>query len=359
MRFSLQLLVVALASLLCAVPSTEAKLQRGLAWGVNNNYGPRIAKGLIKWYWHWQDGPNPEFNGKLQWVPCFWGPKYYSDWRQRKEEMKGNLPEYLLSFNEPEIPGQSNLDPKYAARLHMKELEPYAKKGVKISSPQMVYSTQWLDEFMNECNKLGCTIDFMAIHWYGTTRDMNKLKKWVKTIHNKYHKPIWVTEYGVTAASGPNMAAIMNFHKEATMWMTKVKYVKRAAWLGCFEIDNPPDSYANNKNAFLNSRGSLRDIAYWYLYSQNIHANKRSVHHSNRALPTSHVARRALTHKDEDGNDIVDDEDPFDPPEHIVECDDYCQARDKAMAEYEAKNGPISEEDEDDDEKDDDNKDGK
>lgn len=347
MRFSLQLLVAAFAALLCAVSSTEAKLSRGLAWGVNDNYGPRIAKGLVKWYWHWQDGPNPKFKGKLHWVPCFWGPKYYSQWSQRKQEMKGNLPKHLLSFNEPEIPGQSNLDPKYAAKLHMKELQPYARKGVKISSPQMVYKTEWLQEFMNECNKLGCTIDFIAIHWYGTTRDMAKLKKWIKTIHKRFNKPIWVTEYGITAASGSNMNAIKKFHMDATAWMTSVKYVERAAWLGCFEIDNPPDSYANHKNAFLNANGSLRDIAYWYLYSHR--PVKRSTH-SNRALPTLHLARRAVTHKDEEGNVIVDDEDVFEEPTNIVECDEYCQARDKAIAEYEAQNGAISDEDELDDE---------
>lgn len=348
MRFTLQILVVAFAAVLCTVSSAEAKLERGLAWGVNNNYGPRVAKGLIKWYWHWQDGPNPKFNGKLEWVPCYWGPKYSSQWAQRKKEMEHNLPKYLLSVNEPEIPGQSNLSPKHAARLHMKELEPYAKKGVKISSPQMVYKTEWLQEFMDECNKLGCTIDFVAIHWYGTTKDMKAFKKWIKTIHKRFGKPIWVTEYGITAASGSNMAAIKKFHMDATTWMSNVKYVKRAAWLGCFEISNPPDSYANNKNAFLNGNGSLRDIAYWYLYSQK--PTKRSAH-SNRALPSAHVARRAITHKDEDGNDVVDDEDPFEAPDHIVDCDEYCQARQKAITDYEKEHGEISDEDElDDDE---------
>ncbi|SNX88017.1 uncharacterized protein MEPE_06728 [Melanopsichium pennsylvanicum] len=349
MRFTVQLLMAAFAALLCAVSSTEASLKRGLAWGVNDNYGPRIAKGLIKWYWHWQDGPNSKFDGKLEWVPCFWGPKYFSQWNTRKQEMKSNLPDYILSFNEPEISGQANLDPSYAAKLHMQELEPYAKKGVKISSPQMVWKTEWLQEFMDECDKLGCTIDFIALHWYGTTKDMDLLKKWIKTIHSKFNKPIWVTEYGITAASGSNMSAIKKFHMDATAWMTSVKYVKRAAWLGCFEISKPPDSYANSKNAFLNSNGSLRDIAYWYLYSSKPNS-KRSVH-SNRALPSAHVARRAATHKDEDGNDIVDDEDPFEAPAHIVDCDEYCEGRKKAIAAYEAEHGQISDEDElDDDE---------
>jgi len=350
MRFSLQLLLAALATLLCAVSTTEAKLERGLAWGVNNNLGPKLSKGLIKWYWHWQDGPNPKFNGKLEWIPCFWGPKYYSQWNQRKQEMKHNLPQHILSFNEPDVPGQANLSPKYAAKLHMKELEPYARKGVKISSPQMAYKTQWLVEFMDECNKLGCTIDFIAIHWYGTTKDINLLKRWVKTVHAKFGKPVWVTEYGVTAASGGNMAKIMKFHQDATMWMTATKYVKRAAWLGCFEINNPPDSYANNKNAFLNGNSSLRDIAYWYLYKNK--PSKRSLH-SNRALPSAHVARRAVTHQDEEGNQIVDDEDEFEEPAVIVDCDEYCQSRQKDIAAYEAEHGPISDEDEMDDDKED------
>ncbi len=90
------------------------------------------------------------------------------------------------------------------------------------------------------------------------------------------------------------------------------------------------------------------------MYSTKIH--KRS---STRTAPSpsAHVARRGLTHKDEDGHDIVDDEDEFEAPAHIVECDEYCQARDKAIAAYEAKNGAISEEDDLDDDKDDDDDD--
>ncbi|PWZ01278.1 glycoside hydrolase [Testicularia cyperi] len=340
MRFTIQLLAI-VAMALCAISGSKADLQRGLAWGVNDNLGPKIAKGLVKWYWHWQDGPNSKFDGKLEWVPCFWGPKYQSKWAERKKEMKNDLPKYILGVNEPEIPGQSNLTPKHAAKLHMQELEPYAKKGVKISSPQMVYKTEWLQEFMDECDKLGCTIDFIALHWYGTTKDMKAFKKWVTTIHKKFNKPIWITEYGITSASGSSQAQIKKFHMDATCWMNKIGYVQRAAWLGCFEISSPPDSYASAKNAFLNSNGSLRDIAYWYMYTH--HPDKRSLKtHSNRALPSAHIARRTVKHLDEDGNEIIDDEDPAEPVTDIVDCDDICQARNKAVAAFEAEFGEIT-----------------
>lgn len=335
------------AALVCAlsVLTISEACQRGLSWGVDDRLGPKIAKGLVEWYWHWQDGPNHNFNGKLEWVPCFWGPKYWSKWEQRKAEMKKDKPKHLLSFNEPEIPGQANMDPKYAAKLHMQEIQPWANKGVKVSSPQMVYKMDWLETFMKECNKRGCTVDFIALHWYGTTRDIKAFKSWISSVHKKFNKPIWVTEYGVTAASGSSQASIKKFHMDATAWMAKVGYVERSSWLGCFKINSPPDSYASNKNAFFNSNGSLRDLAYWYLYTNKPH--KRS--HSHRALPSVAHARRGEKHVDEDGAEIIDDDDEFELEEgtEIVDCDATCQARKEFISKYVDENGPLGDIDED------------
>ena len=66
----------------------------------------------------------------------------------------------------------------------------------------------------------------------------------------QYGKPIWVTEYGVTASSGGSQDQIkafqsvffhllvifyhtdISFSTQATAWMETQSYVQRAAWLG-------------------------------------------------------------------------------------------------------------------------------
>lgn len=157
MKF-LALLLSSLLALVAMLPLSAQAAQRGLAWGTNDNWGPNVAKGLIKWYWHWQDGPNSRFNGILEFVPCYWGPKYNSQWAQRKNEMNANPPKALLGFNEPDISGQSNLDPQTAANLWMQEIQPWKKRGVRLGSPQIVWNQDWLASFMSACKSKGCTV---------------------------------------------------------------------------------------------------------------------------------------------------------------------------------------------------------
>ena len=75
--------------------------------------------------------------------------------------------EHILSFNEPDIKGQANIDPDTAVSLFMQELQPYALKGIKVSAPQMVWDMDWISKFMDKCHAAGCKISFMALHWYG------------------------------------------------------------------------------------------------------------------------------------------------------------------------------------------------
>ncbi|TKY90128.1 hypothetical protein EX895_000126 [Sporisorium graminicola] len=272
---SFALILSALVSLLALLPSSTEAAQRGLAWGTNDNWGPSVAKGLISWYWHWQDGPNSKFNGKLEFVPCYWGPKYNSQWAARKAEMNNNVPKALLAFNEPDISGQSNLDPTTAANLWMQEIQPWKKRGVRLGSPQIVWNQDWLSKFMSTCKSKGCTVDFIAIHWYGSWSDLAGLKKYVTSVHNKFNLPIWITEYGVTSSSGGSQQQVKQFHMEATQWLNSQSYVERTSNFGSFSVSSPPDNYGSRLNALFNGDGSLRDLAYWYLWSSN--PSKRSV----------------------------------------------------------------------------------
>ncbi|CCF53816.1 uncharacterized protein UHO2_00906 [Ustilago hordei] len=261
------LLLSALLSVVALMPLSAQAAQRGLAWGTNDNWGSSIAKGLITWYWHWQDGPNSRFNGKLEFVPCYWGPKYNSQWKQRKQEMNANVPKALLAFNEPDISGQSSLDPTTAANLWMQEIQPWKKRGVRLGSPQIVWNQDWLQSFMNICKSKGCTVDFIAIHWYGRWDDMAGFKRYVTSIRNRFNLPIWITEYGVTSASGGSQQQVKQFHMDATNWLNSQSYVERSSNFGSFSYNSPPDAYGSRLNALFNGDGSLRDMAYWYIWT--------------------------------------------------------------------------------------------
>lgn len=347
---------------LLSAQQADAKAHRGLAWGTDNRWAKKIAKGSISWYHHWQNGPVKQMPDDVEFVPMFWGPKYKHLWEKRKSHFHKTKPKHVLAFNEPDVKGQANMSPKHAAKLFMKELEPLRKKGIKVSSPQIVWNTKWMDSFLKHLRARGGDVDFIAVHYYGSWKDLKRFKKWVVTVHKKYHKKVWVTEYGVTSKSGGSSGDIKGFMHKASAWMDKKSYVQRVAWLGCFAVNNPPDSFASNRNAMFSSKGSLRSIAYSYIYGKRqLHsrsegsldarstpgAKRHNMQHHRRIISglqeAADLSRRnesdtsinGVPASTEDVDDYLrnadkDDEDELDKFEgEEEECDELCKLRDE------------------------------
>ena len=247
-------------------------VMRGLAWAADSRWAPTIAKGLVSWYYHWEDGPLRELSGnaKVEFVPCFWGPAKIGDWRAREDEFNRNgLPKNILAQNEIDVSGQANQGAAAAAQSWANTLGKYQKKGVRVSSPQIVWDVNLLKNTATQLkNNYGMEWDYTAIHFYGGWQDLSKFQTYVRNVRAAFpNKPIWVSELGVTSRSGGNQAQIKKFHMDAIQWLATLGYVERVAWFGCFSVSNPPDSYATGLNAFFNSNGSLRDMAYWFMYT--------------------------------------------------------------------------------------------
>lgn len=341
----MKLLTILILAVVMAAVSVEGALRLGLPWGTDNQWAKNMAKGNIKWYHHWQMGAVSEIPSSIQYVPMYWGPRYNSLWADRKKEITKFKSTRILAFNEPDVAGQANMSPGDAATLFMKELQPYRNQGIKVSSPQIVYNVEWMDSFLKKLRAKGGDVDFMAVHWYGSYKDLASLKKWMTRINKRYGKSVWLTEYGVTAASQPSAADLKSFHIRATQWLKTQDYVKRAAWLGCFAIDNPPDDYAARMNAFFNSGGSLRAIANWYVHAASARrsiteeggvvapaartpgGSRHNSARSHRAIMEEQEAEliRAVEEEDDDDEIVYD---PNEPEEH---CDEICKARNESL----------------------------
>lgn len=368
----LTLAAIASIAVLSSTP-TEAKLSKGLAWGANNNWAKKIAKGQISWYHHWQNAAVPEMPRDVEYVPMDWGPKYHNLWQQRKAGFAKHKPKYVLAFNEPDVTGQSDMSPSSAASRYMKELEPLRKKGIKVSSPQIVWNTKWMDSFLKKIRAQGGDVDFIAAHYYGSWKDQKRLESWIKTLRSKYKKSIWLTEYGVTASSGGSTAQIMNFKTKVTNWMSGKSYVKRVAWLGCFATNNPPDSFASNRNGMFTASGSLNKMGISYVYKRDVEeksspmarstpgAKRHHIQHHKRIISNgihqvADLARRNGTESTINGYpaseeeinalEAQDAEDETEDP-NAIHCDEICKLRDEQIAEA-AANGLDDDEDGDD-----------
>lgn len=272
---------------------------RGLAWATDNRYAPRISNlPLVGWHYHWQDGAVPQMAAKAPFVPMFWGPRHWDKWSKTKNWMWQHRPKYVIGFNEPDIGSQANMNAYYAADVWMKEIQPWKNRGTNLISPCIAWDQNWMATFLGEVRKRGGRVDAICLHWYGPYTGLNNFKKFVTQAHQRFGKPIWITEIGITSSSHPSTRQVKAFLMNAFQWLDTQTYVSHCAWFGCFESNRAPDSFATGKNSFFKPGGALSDMGFWYGYTK--HPNKRSF--SSR----HHLLSRA----DEDTLDDVDSTDP-------------------------------------------------
>ena len=137
-------------------------------------------------------------------MPQLWGPiPVHTDrWTENADKALASGSTHILGFNEPDLPAQANLSPEAAVEAWKTYLEPYAGKA-KLGSPAVCNGNDhnmglnWLSSFLSACGD-HCTVDFIAIHWYGLATDAGvaDFKDHVaKTKAACGGREIWVTEF--------------------------------------------------------------------------------------------------------------------------------------------------------------------
>jgi hypothetical protein len=154
----------------------------------------------------------------------------------------------LLGFNEPDQGGQANMSPA-AALADWPKLE---ATGMRLGSPSVSYGGDqaggWLDQFMTGARQKGYRVDFITLHWYGSDFSdaaVNQFLGYVDAVHKRYHKPIWITEYGLQNFSGspkyPTEAQEVAFIKGTTKGLESRSYVERYAWFALPAVGDSVD----------------------------------------------------------------------------------------------------------------------
>jgi hypothetical protein len=159
----------------------------------------------------------------------------------------------------------------------MSDIVPWQKKGVLVSSPQIVWNTTWMAAFMSGIRAQGADVDFMAIHYYGSWNDTATPKKYIQKIYNTYGKKIWITELGTTEASGGSQANQITFMNSMLTWMEAQSYIDRVVWSGTWSVTSPPDDFINAQDGMLNSDGTLRQIGLEYAQISSAATTKTTV----------------------------------------------------------------------------------
>src|SRR5258707_9752234 len=114
--------------------------------------------------------------------------------------------------------------------------------GMTLGSPAVAANAaspgSWLDQFMQGAKAKGYRVNFITVHWYGgnfdTASAVSELQGYLQAIYERYHLPIWLTEFALTNYGGtpecPAEAQQAAFLTAAANMLAGLPHVQRDAW---------------------------------------------------------------------------------------------------------------------------------
>ena len=249
-------------------PVTLTSERKGVStWNVAGA-GQMLTESGASWYYDWGATPNGIATpAGVGFVPMIWGASDVTAATLDQVKSEGNV---LLCFNEPDLSSQANMSVTQALDL-WPQLE---ATGMTLGSPAVSSGAAtpggWLDQFMAGAKARGYRVNFITVHWYGgdfeTTAAVQQLESYLQAIYDRYHLPIWVTEFALTnygaTVTFPTEAQQAAFLTAATSMLDGLSYVQRYAWFalptssgsGTTGLFNPGPSATEVGRAFEEAR---------------------------------------------------------------------------------------------------------
>lgn len=198
--------------------------KKGVGLAESRGQGAQQLAALnVSWYYNW--GPTTALTTPVRFVPMIFRTTEVDD------ATVGNLGDYVLGYNEPDNPSQSDIPVQDA----LAGWAAVAAKAKFVGSPATAHdaaTSHWLHEFMDASPK----VDFVTVHWYGGVEAEHFIKE-LKEIHDAYGKPLWVTEYAPqtvrSSATDPHRYSqeqVDAFMAKTIHWMDATPWVKHYAW---------------------------------------------------------------------------------------------------------------------------------
>ncbi len=221
------------------------------------------------WYYNWLTS-KPINNTSAQFVPMIWGWQFVTDADLDRAKTHGNE---LLGFNEPDGPNethQANMTVEHALDLWPRLME----TGMRLGSPGTANppdrAGSWLEKFMQGVEERDLRVDFICLHWYGydftTEIAVKQLRDFLISVHEKFKRPIWLTEYSLIAwgytPMFPSLEIQAAFASESARMLDSLPFVERYAW---FSLHRYGEVGAGaTENSFLHDGDSLTAVGKAY-----------------------------------------------------------------------------------------------
>ena len=215
-----------------------AVTKKGLATEPNMGcYNINTKEMRIGWYYNWGRGAMyTDMYKDIEYVPMVWGTQEDRNVgiiRNKMNSAIANNYKYMLGFNEPDIShsGGSGIPNETVIALwpHFMAFS----DRIKVASPAYALWPKLSDStfpaFMDGVNN---NVDVICLHCYpGDWNGGKGMADWflsdiIDYTWNRYHKPIWLTEYS-TAGNGITQAGTSSFIKYLLPGIDEREYVER------------------------------------------------------------------------------------------------------------------------------------
>jgi len=230
------------------------------------------------WFYDW--GTNDTSAINREYALMTWGTTWITESRIDGYITKPGISS-LLSFNEPDNTGQSNILVSNAVPLYKKSL----RAGYRMGSPAPTEGEwdNWLLDFMNLAKVDTTRVDYIAIHWYDwgnwlSTNNtnpnandvLNRFKTYINNVYNLYKKPIWITEFNCNV--NRTVQAHQNFMAIVLPYLDSDPRIERYSY---FFEDHIPEM----------SGGVLTDIGRLYANHASVPAISQNIVDTRSASP--------------------------------------------------------------------------
>jgi RNA polymerase sigma factor (sigma-70 family) len=229
-------------------PGTSATpAKKGVSVWTFTGVSQALRESGANWYYTWSTRHNGITTPPgVGFVPMIWGAASVTP--DSLAEAKAAGP-YLLGFNEPDMGSQANMSVEQALDMWPSLMA----AGPVLGSPAVATGADkpggWLDRFMSGAATRGYRVDFITLHWYGgdfvTDRAVSQLRAYLQAVYNRYHKPIWLTEYALIdfstgTARYPTQDQQAAFVTASVKTLQGLSYVQRYAWFALPASDTAP-----------------------------------------------------------------------------------------------------------------------
>ncbi|MEX1116646.1 MAG: glycosyl hydrolase [Akkermansiaceae bacterium] len=216
-------------------------------WAGNNDSGnPGMVNAM--WFYNWNNNENSIFNREYSPIrQTRWWPDY--NITNAKENVT-----HLLGFNEPDSPDQANMTVAQA----INEWPNLMRSGLRLGSPAPTDGgLTWLYQFLDEAEALNYRVDFVAVHFYRGGQTATQLYDWLRAIHVRTGKPLWVTEWN----NGANWTccAPSSYEQQATIIKSFTEKMDEAPFVERYAIYNWLNG---NREMIVNGALTAAGVAY-------------------------------------------------------------------------------------------------